>query len=190
MPQLFPHQIEGAEFLAAREVALRQPAISAYRLRLFDAKWTPEPNSGCHLWLGGANEHGYGVFWNGERLEKAHRFAKRASGALVPDDADVCHKCDVPACVNAAHTYVGTVFTNMADALDRGRHKHPAHCGEAHYAAKLSEADVSEIRARAAAGELHRDIAADFGVHKSLISHIKRGKNWVRGSAVIISSSN
>jgi hypothetical protein len=167
-----------------------QPAITSYRLRLFNAKWMPEPNSGCHLWLAGINEHGYGVFWNGERLEKAHRFALRATGVDVPADADVCHDCDNTFCVNDRHVYVGDVFTNMADALERGRHRHPAHCGEAHYGAKLTEHHVADIRRRAARGELHRLIADDYGVHKSLISHIKRGKNWVRGSACIISPSS
>ena len=36
-------------------------------------KVSPEPNSGCWLWLGSVTAKGYGEFWAGDRLERAHR---------------------------------------------------------------------------------------------------------------------
>lgn len=44
--------------------------------------------------------------------------------------------------------------------------------------AKLSEADVREIRRRHAAGELHREIAKDFPVGKGAISAAVSGRDW------------
>lgn len=44
--------------------------------------------------------------------------------------------------------------------------------------AVLSDGDVRTIRERLADGELHRVIAADFGVARETITIINRGKNW------------
>jgi hypothetical protein len=50
--------------------------------------------------------------------------------------------------------------------------------GERHNRAKLTEADVWEIRRRLAAGEVQRVIAAEFGVDPVSVSAIKTGKTW------------
>ena len=42
------------------------------------------------------------------------------NGELV-DGMFVCHTCDVPACVNPRHLYLGTAQTNMDDKVRRGR---------------------------------------------------------------------
>lgn len=44
--------------------------------------------------------------------------------------------------------------------------------------AKISESDAKEIKRRLAAGEMGKDIAADFGIHKATVSDIKLGKIW------------
>ena len=46
---------------------------------------------------------------------------------------------------------------------------------------KLSIADVRQIRARAASGDLHRKIAVDYGVHESTINKTVKGtlRAWV-----------
>jgi hypothetical protein len=44
--------------------------------------------------------------------------------------------------------------------------------------AKLTEADVAEVRRRLALGHLQWQIADDFGVDQSTISDIKRGISW------------
>jgi hypothetical protein len=77
--------------------------------------------SGCWLWFAGSNEHGYGVFWNGSRLEKAHRFAYRAFVGSLADDADLCHRCDTPACVNPSHLFVGNALSNVTDMWAKSR---------------------------------------------------------------------
>lgn len=53
---------------------------------------------------------------------------------------------------------------------------------ETHYAAKLRNADIPVILARAAAGELHKNIAADFGVNRQSITKIVGGKAWRRAA--------
>lgn len=151
-------------------------------LARFDEKYIEEPTSGCWLWTAGSNRHGYGLFWNGERMEQAHRVALRLSGVPVPAGADVCHRCDNPLCVNPAHLYVGDALTNIGDALRRGRHKHVASFGETNPSAKLTQKQVAEIRRLLARGNTHRAIAEVFGVSRSTVTLISAGKKWRRGN--------
>lgn len=50
--------------------------------------------------------------------------------------------------------------------------------GEAHWAAKLTEAEVREIRRRAAAGERTGTLAEVFGVDPSHVRRILRRAIW------------
>lgn len=50
--------------------------------------------------------------------------------------------------------------------------------GEANHRSKLTEADVLEIRRRLSTGEKGRALAAEFGVHESIVSEIKSGRHW------------
>lgn len=50
--------------------------------------------------------------------------------------------------------------------------------GESNGQAKLKEADVIEIRRRRDCGELYRDIAEDYDVHKMTIGEICRREIW------------
>jgi hypothetical protein len=50
--------------------------------------------------------------------------------------------------------------------------------GEKHHNAKLSKADVTDIKTRIANGELQKDLASEYGVSKSQISAINVGRCW------------
>jgi hypothetical protein len=54
----------------------------------------------------------------------AHRVAWiLTNGGPIPEGMYVCHTCDVPACVNPAHLYLGTPVDNARDVVVRGRRK-------------------------------------------------------------------
>lgn len=101
----------------------------------FDAKWTPEPNTGCWLWSEGTDWAGYGYFRHaGELL--AHRCSYVLHSGPIPTGLHVLHKCDVPACVNPEHLFLGTHQDNMTDCKVKGRTQRAnakkTHCPQGH----------------------------------------------------------
>lgn len=102
---------------------MERPTLSD--LRRFERYVHPEPNSGCWLWSGAANEHGYGNFSYGGRKNRtvasAHRFAHFVY-KFHPFWMQVLHRCDNPSCVNPDHLFLGTTTDNMRDMVRKGRH--------------------------------------------------------------------
>ncbi|MFD8144760.1 HNH endonuclease [Streptomyces sp. NPDC059708] len=147
---------------------------------LADRFWAKVDRNGpgdCWLWTAATNEHGYGVMRpTGQRsgpTVKAHRVSLTLSGVDV-EGFVVLHACDNPPCVNPAHLSVGTKADNSADMVSRDRHARGSRSGTS----KLTEQQVLEIRARCAAGELHRALAVEYGVSRVAITNIVTRKTW------------
>lgn len=133
----------------------------------------------CWPWIRARDRHGYGVLNFGRRTYRAHRYAMTlALGAPLPRSQYVCHHCDNRACVNPRHLFVGSHEDNMADMKRKGRDRQTVSRGEAHYRARLTEADVREIRARMASGESGPALAQEFGVSASHIKNIAGRHTW------------
>lgn len=89
----------------------------------FEAKVSPEPNSGCWLWLGAVTKAGYGIMGIDGSTRPATHISLELQGSERPaPDQFACHKCDTPSCVNPAHLFWGTHSDNMADQKAKGRH--------------------------------------------------------------------
>lgn len=138
--------------------------------------WDKVDKSGdCWLWTAataGGRSSEYGVFRlrNPRRQVYAHRFSYELAHGSIPEGAHVLHSCDTPRCVNPEHLRLGTAADNAHDKVMRGRAPKPN--------ARLSRADVVVIRQRLEAGDLHRVIAADYGVCRATVSQINRRANW------------
>lgn len=145
----------------------------------FEAKVLPEPNSGCWLWdstvkvTGTNNSQLRGMFSLDGKVQKASRVSWRLYCGEIPDGREVCHRCDVPLCVNPEHLFLGTHAENMADAGRKKRMHRIA--GEAHHNARLSADDAAHIRnSTDGAGNLARR----YGVHRTTIHRVRTGKLW------------
>lgn len=77
----------------------RQILFSAPILSAFEAKYTPEPNTGCWLWIGALTETGYGRFRGTTAQRAAHLLLK----GEISDGFTVDHLCRVRSCVNPSH---------------------------------------------------------------------------------------
>lgn len=99
----------------------------------FEAKYIPEPMSGCWLWTGAQLKAGYGQFRN-EDHALAHRWPYSHFVGPIPPGAVVRHVCDTPSCVNPVHLEPGSYADNMADKVRRGRHENQkkTHCKHGH----------------------------------------------------------
>jgi hypothetical protein len=137
----------------------------------------PGPD-GCWVWQGPFMRHNnYGVFC----YDRTNRLAHRASyefhtGVRPPKGMLVCHRCDNPPCVNPAHLFLGTYADNARDMRAKGRGNDAR--GERSPSAKLTEQEVTTIKARLAAGETRAAIARDYPVHYTTIHAIYVGEHW------------
>jgi len=131
---------------------------------------------GCLLWVGSTNGRGYGQIRVDGALTLVHRLAWSMANGPIPEGMHVCHRCDTPACFNAAHLFVGTNADNVADRMAKSRSADQR--GVQNGCAKLTETSVMAIKVQIAAGESLRAIARRFGVGASAVAHIKAGRNW------------
>lgn len=138
----------------------------------FEEKFIRCPMSGCWLWTEHANRAGYGVFYprTGEAW-LAHRYSWFLVNGPIPDGMLVCHRCDMPACINPAHLFLGTDQDNSDDKIRKSRMRR----GSSRTNAKLRESDVVAVLADQ---RTHVQIARELGIAPSTISDIKRGKRW------------
>jgi hypothetical protein len=143
----------------------------------FDAKWQPEPNSGCWLWHGHADINGYGKIYVEGKSHLAHRISYALHCHEIPDGAHVCHKCDTPSCVNPNHLFLGDHQSNMADKVRKGRASSLK--GEDNGRALLTEAQAIEIIALLATGKISvMALSRRFQISYHLIYKIKEGRSW------------
>lgn len=75
----------------------------------------------CWEWQGYTNNQGYGVFRMPGRTVTASRMAYQIINGDIPDNMQICHKCDNPKCVNPTHLFLGTHKENMDDMTQKGR---------------------------------------------------------------------
>lgn len=64
---------------------------------------SPEPNSGCWLWLAGLNSTGYASVNVDGRRHSAHKLIYQLMIGPVPRGLDLDHLCRVRSCVNPDH---------------------------------------------------------------------------------------
>lgn len=129
----------------------------------------------CLAWPFGKSG-GYGRIYVDGKATYAHRVICEAVHGPAPEGRnDAAHSCGNGhlGCVNPAHLSWKTRAGNQADRLRHGTDLR----GERHYAAKLTEAAVREIRLLAPAHSIN-EIGRLYQVSPAAIHSIVNGENW------------
>jgi hypothetical protein len=139
-----------------------------------------KPATDCWEWMMSFNSHGYGQVRHAGESYLAHRLMfSLCNPDMNMKGVFVCHHCDNPACINPIHLYAGTPLSNMRDRRERKRAGYAGHPGEEHPSAKLTEELVVEIRRRHAQGGIgYRNLGKIYGVDRTVIRGIVKGKYW------------
>lgn len=141
----------------------------------FDEKWIPVTESGCWLWMDFIYKGGYGVFKPVKGTRMAHRVAWMLYKGEIPGNKCVCHKCDIPSCVNPSHLFLGSHKDNSLDMKRKNRQAK----GEKNGGSKLNIKKVMEIRKSYEGGGVsYRSLAKRYEIGLSQIARIIKNNSW------------
>ncbi len=157
------------------------------RTRLED-QMMPIPESGCWVWVGGVNPQGYGgIKWK-QKTYRVHRLSWEIFRGSIPKNLHVLHRCDITACFNPDHLFLGTDLDNSQDMIRKGRNKQQKGLrngaytkpesrrrGEMNGSAKLTATEVLAIRS---SKKRPADLVREFKVSFPTIVRILTRKNW------------
>ena len=137
---------------------------------------------GCWLFDGAKEMNGYGYLKNplgdDPKYISAHRLAWLLKNGPIPDGMRVLHKCDIRACCNPDHLFLGTDADNSRDMRTKGRHTR----GEQSMHARLTEDQVRSIRSEYRKIGAHRSnamaLARKYGVARNTIINAALGRFW------------
>jgi len=136
------------------------------------------PEAGCWIWMGALLSGGYGAFKmvNPTRQARAHVCSWELHNGAVPNGVCVLHQCDVPACVNPAHLFLGTNQDNSDDKFSKNRQRF--HKGREHHSAKLSEENVRDLRRLWTEGLTITQLGERFHITPQHAWNIANKKRW------------
>lgn len=128
--------------------------------------------NGCWPWTGTRNVRGYGIINIDRKTHLAHRYGHELLIGPIPIVTPcILHICDNPPCQNPEHWRLGTRTDNAADRDAKGRTQQ----GMTHWAAQLTDEQVTEIRRRyAAGGVFQRELAVEFGISSAYVCQLTK----------------
>jgi hypothetical protein len=156
--------------------------VTSDELGRFQKRIAIDPATGCWLWAGAKSSGKYGSMTVGSKTDgtrrtaRVHRLAYEHFAGPIPDGLCVCHACDVPACVNPEHLWLGTYADNNSDR--NAKHRQRFAVGEAHGKSKLTAGDVRVMRDMRSRGATYPEIAGRFGINRHTIRHAVLGHTW------------
>lgn len=105
--------------------------------------------NGCWIWQGSISPNGYGTTTHKNKRISSHRLSYLTFKGEIPKGLFVCHSCDIKACINPDHLFVGTGKDNMQDMLKKGRNPVPWSKGKTRMdSKKLDDAVKKATRVR------------------------------------------
>lgn len=131
----------------------------------------------CWLWVKSKTKQGYGDIGIKGHILYAHRVSWTIHFGEIPEGVHVLHKCDIPACVNPEHLFVGTAKDNSDDKIKKGRYSN----GDSRH---LTPDQVRGIIKDFSEGMRQCDIGRKYlsgkpvHVREGIIQHILRGLTY------------
>lgn len=166
------------------EAATEIPLFTEKDKARFWANVDKRSENECWEWKPSVASTGYGKSWlksigqiDAHRLSWIFHYGPIAKDETYHGPC-VCHKCDNRKCVNPAHLFLGSIKDNVHDMINKGRRGNPAGRGEKHHSAKLTAADVLEIRRLRETGSTLQSIADLFGISNPSVHYICARKKW------------
>lgn len=132
--------------------------------------------NGCWLWTKTLLKTGYGSYHG----QPAYRAVYEVFNGKIPENSDgshhgicVLHKCDVRACVNPDHLFLGTQRENLADMVNKGRGVGPLKQAKK----VLTLTEVQQVKELRAAGMTYKELSSKFGLSTGSLHEIVHGRN-------------
>jgi hypothetical protein len=147
----------------------------------------------CWVWLNKPVPAGYGQFSIWGKNIYAHRIAYRLTYGALPEGLVVRHQCHNRRCVRPDHLLAGTQMENIHDGIRDGRFRgfesgerhwsrtapETIRRGDRHHMARLTAADVTEIRRiHAESGTNATELARIYGVHRVTVRDVIHRITW------------
>lgn len=142
-------------------------------------------SSGCWQWVGSISGDGYAQIYVSKAQggrggnEYAHRLSFELHKGTIPHGMVIDHTCCNRSCVNPDHLEAVSNQENVKRGFQRlagTGYSHSRALGERNHGAKLTEADVLDIRA--SRGVSINELARRYGVSRGTIGRVVHGHTW------------
>lgn len=159
---------------------LRTGPTSKSPIERIEERTIPCPATGCLLWTARISGDGYGRIGFKGKNWRAHRLMWTLVNGPIPDSMKVCHKCDVPSCVNPDHLFLGTHLENMADMRAKGRNRkssgppRPRNKG----VGRIVKLNPEKVRYILRDHRPNQALAKELGVSPRLVGQVRKREIW------------
>lgn len=177
LAEILPHHTyaEIAEILGRTFYSVKTRALKSLKMnkggawRSFEKKFSmnTDKSGDCWLWTGSHNKQGYGTLSHLGAVWFAHRASLYIHNGRLPRNMLVLHKCDVKACVNPEHLYIGTYSNNVRDMLERSTNSQ-----------RVNPDIARTIKFMCNTGLLDKEVAAILGFSRMTVRRVRKGQTW------------
>jgi hypothetical protein len=126
----------------------------------------------CWVWTRTISPQGYGKIWTKGQSVSVHRVSWEIHNSPLDKKAHVCHRCDLPKCVNPDHLFIGSALDNVHDKIKKGRMTITSF--------RTTPAMRKAMRARWKSGVKQTQVAKEFGVCLRTVSRACTTKESMR----------
>jgi hypothetical protein len=133
-------------------------------------------DSGCRIWERAKDDLGYGKIPHNGKQRLVHRLAFELWVEPLGDKMFVCHRCDVPSCLEPTHLFQGTNQENMDDKGQKGRQAKLK--GVLNGNSAFCDYDIREMRALYSAGFGQAELGRMYDVSRGTINDIVKRRRW------------